>query len=119
MVLDDNGILSVKAKLVVGAAQYDENGNAWGGIWGNWGKSNAFDAIGSRIEERAAAHAATKTAPQQCSWNTGILEFGSVDPGHNNETADLPNPWVIVGLRSVSNSDRVYVRGAILRNYGG
>ncbi len=119
MVLDDNGILSVKAKLVVGAAQYDENGNAWGGIWANWGKTNAFDAIGNRIEERAAAHAATKTAPQQCSWNTGILEFGSVDPGHNNETADLPNPWVIVGLRSVSNSDRVYVRGAILRNYGG
>jgi len=50
----------------------------------------------------------------QCQWASGIAEFGSVPTGESGGTADLPAPWVLVGLRNTFY--RLYLRAAWLRN---
>lgn len=107
------GSMGAVAYMLYNTAHFGRSGDAnvilsGGAAYNVYSAAALLYAINSRVGTRAA--------PQNCSWSTGIMEFGSVDPGHNNETADLPSPWVMVGIRSASNSDRVYVRGATLKN---
>ncbi|KAF3999218.1 hypothetical protein [Glaciimonas immobilis] len=47
--------------------------------------------------------------------SSGLHEFGSIDPGRTGGTADLPSPFVLVGLRSnVSGNFRVHLRGVTM-----
>ncbi|WP_024972590.1 hypothetical protein [Ralstonia pickettii] len=49
-----------------------------------------------------------------CQWHTGIIEFGGVSTGEKSGLADLPAPYVLVGLR---NSFYLhYLRAVQLRN---
>jgi|GEM_PF-1820215 len=107
------GSMGATAYMIYNTSHFGRSGNA-NGILAGGADYNIYSsaALLSAINNRVG----TRVAPQNCSWSTGIMEFGSVDPGHNNETADLPSPWVMVGIRSASNSDRVYVRGATLKN---
>ncbi|CAJ0819153.1 hypothetical protein LMG19087_03670 [Ralstonia wenshanensis] len=50
----------------------------------------------------------------QCQWASGIAEFGSVPTGESGGSADLPAPWVLVGLRNTFY--RLYLRAVWLRN---
>lgn len=53
-------------------------------------------------------------AGAQCQWASGIAEFGSVPTGESGGAADVPAPWVLVGLRNTFY--RVYLRAVWLRN---
>ncbi len=52
----------------------------------------------------------------QCQYNSGIVEFAHVAPGYFDITQDLPNPWVLAGLRSITSWNYVYLRGRTIRN---
>lgn len=49
-----------------------------------------------------------------CQWNTAITEFGGVSTGESAGQADLPAPYVLVGLRNGFYTH--YLRGVQLRN---
>ena len=52
-----------------------------------------------------------------CYHNSAVLEFGSVAQTIDN-TIDAPNPYVMVGLRTVNgDANRINARGVALRNY--
>lgn len=48
--------------------------------------------------------------------DSGIWEFGSIDPNYNNLTADAPSPYVLVGLRSSRGTNVINLRAVQLRN---
>lgn len=79
------------------------NGNvymSWAGMW-------LADYL-SNLNNGKAANGA------QCQWASGIAEFGSVPTGESAGTADLPAPWVLIGLRN--SFYRLYLRAVWLRN---
>lgn len=49
-----------------------------------------------------------------CQWNTSITEFGAVSTGERSGVADLPAPYVLVGLRNAFYLH--YLRAVQLRN---
>ncbi len=50
-------------------------------------------------------------------WHDGgIWEFGAIDPNYNDLTADAPNPYVVIGLRSSRGTNTVQLRAVQLRN---
>jgi len=49
-----------------------------------------------------------------CQWNTGVTEFGGVSTGEKSGSADLPAPYVLVGLRNAFYLH--YLRAVQLRN---
>ena len=49
-----------------------------------------------------------------CQWNSGIVEFGAVPTGERAGVADLPAPYVLVGLRNAFYL--LYLRAVHLRN---
>ncbi|CAJ0690559.1 hypothetical protein LMG18091_01298 [Ralstonia wenshanensis] len=49
-----------------------------------------------------------------CQWNTAITEFGGVSTGSSSGQADLPAPYVLVGLRNGFYTH--YLRAVQLRN---
>jgi len=49
-----------------------------------------------------------------CQWNSGIVEFGAVPTGERGGVADLPAPYVLVGLRNAFYL--LYLRAVHLRN---
>lgn len=49
-----------------------------------------------------------------CQWNTEITEFGGVSTGSSSGQADLPAPYVLVGLRNGFYTH--YLRAVQLRN---
>ena len=49
-----------------------------------------------------------------CQWNTDITEFGGVSTGSSSGQADLPAPYVLVGLRNGFYTH--YLRAVQLRN---
>lgn len=49
-----------------------------------------------------------------CQWNSGIVEFGAVPTGERSGIADLPAPYVLVGLRNAFYL--LYLRAVHLRN---
>lgn len=52
----------------------------------------------------------------ECQRNSGIVEFGMIHASGNN-TVDVPNPYVMVGLRNIGdNSYGYFVRGATMRS---
>ncbi len=83
------------------AWRFDENNvYRWDGghAWGSWnfepdGKANTGSV---------------------CQWNTGITEFGGVSTGEKSGSADLPAPYVLVGLRNAFYMH--YLRAVQLRN---
>ncbi|MBB2905837.1 hypothetical protein FHR76_002219 [Rhizobium sp. RAS22] len=68
--------------------------------------TSAFGWINERFSDRGA----------QVQHNSGIWEFGSVDPNYNERTTDAPNPWVLVGLRSARGTNVINMRAVWLRN---
>ncbi|CVI61000.1 hypothetical protein CFBP4996_15385 [Agrobacterium leguminum] len=52
----------------------------------------------------------------QIQHNSGVWEFGSIDPNYNDRTTDAPNPWVLVGLRSARGTNVINMRAIWLRN---
>ncbi|MDA5241127.1 hypothetical protein EXN32_21875 [Agrobacterium tumefaciens] len=52
----------------------------------------------------------------QCPHNSGVWEFGSVDPNYNDRLADAPFPYVLVGLRSSRGTNVINLRAVTLRN---
>lgn len=78
----------------------EDNITRWdgGNVWGTWN----FDP-GSK----AAANSV-------CQWDTALTEFGAVPTGESSGTADLPAPYVLVGLRNTFYLH--YLRAVKLRN---
>ncbi|WP_142627618.1 hypothetical protein [Rhizobium sp. P007] len=52
----------------------------------------------------------------QIQHNSGVWEFGSIDPNYNDRTTDAPNPWVLVGLRGSRGTNVINMRAVWLRN---
>lgn len=83
------------------AWSFDENDIArWDGghVWGTWN----FDP-GSKAG-----------AGSVCQWDTAITEFGAVATGEASGSADVPAPYVLVGLRNTYYMH--YLRAVQLRN---
>ena len=79
------------------------NGNvymSWAGMW-------LSDYLSSLNNGKAATGAS-------CQWNSGIVEFGAVPTGERAGIADLPAPYVLVGLRNAFYL--LYLRAVHLRN---
>ncbi|PWL17039.1 hypothetical protein DKP76_13445 [Falsochrobactrum shanghaiense] len=112
MTLNDAGLLKVNG-INVGDTNIQNDGNINGAAFN--GYLTTF--IANQAQTRAEIEAAKKTAPQNCSHASGILEFGSIDPFYEDATVDLPNPWVVVGIRSQKSTNRVWVRGIIVKNH--
>lgn len=115
MELFNDGSLRVSFELHVGggASIIQTDGNIRGGAFGG-GYLTTW--ITNQANYYATLRASEKTAPQNCSYSTGLVEFGSVDPGHTGGTCDAPAPYVLTGLRAEGGSDRVYARGVMLKN---
>ncbi len=79
------------------------NGNvymSWAGMW-------LSDYLSNLNNGKAATGAS-------CQWNSGIVEFGAVPTGERAGVADLPAPYVLVGLRNAFYL--LYLRAVHLRN---
>jgi hypothetical protein len=72
----------------------------WAGQW-------LSDYLGNLNAGKAGAGA-------QVQWNSGIVEFGAVSTGESSGYADLPAPYVLVGLRNSFYMH--YLRAVHLRN---
>jgi len=119
---------------------FDENdilrwdGNA---VWGRWNFDPATKANVSDVYTKAVVDAALNAKADSaraeaiytdlyrqvgsraaggavCQWNTGITEFGAVSTGESAGYADLPAPYVLVGLRNTFYMH--YLRAVQLRN---
>lgn len=107
---DANGDATVSRHLwlggdvnMSGGGKFTQNGNVymqWAGQW-------LSDYLTNLNNGKAGAGA-------QVQWNSGIAEFGSVPTGESAGTADLPAPWVLIGLRN--SFYRLYLRAVWLRN---
>ena len=115
MELFNDGSLRVSFELHVGggASIIQTDGNIRGGAFGG-GYLTTW--ITDQANYYATLRASEKTAPQNCSHSSDTVEFGAVDVGYNNVTADIPNPYVMTGLRSRSGSNQVYLRGKAIKN---
>ena len=69
-----------------------------GHLWGTWNFDPNTKASGGAV----------------CQWNTEITEFGGVSTGSSSGQADLPAPYVLVGLRNGFYTH--YLRAVQLRN---
>jgi hypothetical protein len=78
-----------------------------GNVYMSWAGQWLSDYL-SNLNNGKAANGA------QCQWASGIAEFGSVPTGESGGAADVPAPWVLVGLRNTFY--RVYLRAVWLRN---
>ncbi len=75
--------------------------NNGGQIW-----TSTYGWLNDRFADRAAR-----------VWHDGgIWEFGAIDPNYNDLTADAPNPYVLIGLRSSRGTNTVQLRAVQLRN---
>lgn len=98
-ILNDGGAISLRNGSLASIHSFDINtGAIWTAQLGDL--NNKFN---------------TKTdRNSQVVWNAGLNEFGSIHVGPNNYwTLDLPNPWVVAGLRSANM--QLYLRGVNLR----
>lgn len=68
--------------------------------------TSALGWINERFADRGA----------QVVHNSGIVEFGSVDPNYADRSADCPSPWVLCGLRAARGTWQVWTRAVWLRN---
>jgi hypothetical protein len=78
-----------------------------GNVYMSWAGQWLSDYLSNLNNGKAAMGA-------QVQWASGIAEFGAVPTGESGGTADLPAPWVLVGLRNTFY--RVYLRAVWLRN---
>lgn len=68
--------------------------------------TSALGWINERFADRGA----------QVVHNSGLWEFGSVDPNYNDRSVDAPSPWVMCGLRAQRGTWQVWGRAVWLRN---
>ncbi|WCJ63817.1 hypothetical protein [Agrobacterium tumefaciens] len=52
----------------------------------------------------------------ECVHNSGVWQFGSIDPQYNDRLADAPYPWVLVGLSGRRGTNIIDLRAVTLRN---
>ena len=78
-----------------------------GNVYMSWAGQWLSDYLSNLNNGKAATGA-------QCQWASGIAEFGSVPTGESGGAADVPAPWVLVGLRNTFY--RLYLRAVWLRN---
>jgi hypothetical protein len=86
----------------VGSSYHGTDGNLVGSIWSNWGASDAYGAIGARIEARATAWANDRIAN---------LQYRKVSRGSTGglTDGDCPAGAVITGYRrDAGNQGQVY-----------
>ena len=100
-----NGDLEVQGSVRTGSGGgiLATNGNVYMSWAGQW----LSDYLSNLNNGKAATGA-------QCQWASGIAEFGSVPTGESGGAADVPAPWVLVGLRNTFY--RLYLRAVWLRN---
>ncbi|WP_176343158.1 hypothetical protein [Paraburkholderia bryophila] len=100
-VMDDGGNMTFAGivRVANGGAWVATDGNVYGAAWGGY--------LSNYLANKANAGA-------QVRWNSGVVEFGAVNV-HSEGTADLGDPWVMVGLRRVGDGG-IYIRGTWLRN---
>lgn len=77
-----NGQFKAPAQVFADDAYLNTDGNIVGSVWSNWGSSNAYGAIGARIEARAAAHANDRVAS---------LQYRKVSLGYNATSGGFTN----------------------------
>jgi hypothetical protein len=86
-----DGQFAAPNNVHAGGAYMDTGGNVVGNIWTNWGASDAYSAIGARIEARATAWANDRVAN---------LQYRKVSLGYNGQSLGFSNlgaGTVIVG----------------------
>uniref|UniRef100_UPI0038BA76F5 hypothetical protein n=1 Tax=Paraburkholderia nemoris TaxID=2793076 RepID=UPI0038BA76F5 len=110
--MDDGGNFTSAGSLYAGNGSgiLATDGNVYGGVWGGW-LSNWLNSTVNNLQNNINGKANNGA---QCQWSSGVVEFGAVNI-HNEGTADLGNPWVMVGLRRVGDGF-IYIRGTWLRN---
>lgn len=79
------------------------NGNVYMSWAGQWLSTYLTSLSGGKANSGAV-----------CQWNTDITEFGGVSTGSSSGEADLPAPYVLVGLRNGFYTH--YLRAVQLRN---
>jgi len=79
------------------------NGNVYMSWAGQWLSTYLTGLSGGKANSGAV-----------CQWNTDITEFGGVSTGSSSGQADLPAPYVLVGLRNGFYTH--YLRAVQLRN---
>ncbi|KVL93747.1 hypothetical protein [Burkholderia stagnalis] len=129
--LDAGARAASSAKLLIGGVDSNFNWSGQGGqpawIWGGNDQYNMYVYNPSNFSVSYANSAGSVNgvgnpaqAGAQCQWS-GTAEFGAADKGA--ETADVPAPWVMFGVRVAAwrgpSGDcigRLVVRGVWLRN---
>jgi hypothetical protein len=81
-----------------GTNYIDSSGNIVGSVWANWGYSDAYNAIYSRIESRAQAWANDRIANMQ--YRKVSLSYNGASGGFSNIAGA-----VIVGYQRVGGGD--------------
>ena len=102
-VFNGNGEFVSKGAIKAGAGILATNGNVymqWAGMW-------LSEYLTNLNNGKAGAGG-------QCQWASGIAEFGAVPTGERGGSADVPAPWVLVGLRNAFYL--LYLRAVWLRN---
>ena len=87
-------------------------------VWGSWNfdpNSKAYFAKADAMYAYFYAKVGERAFRSVCQWNTALTEFGAVSTGESSGYADLPAPWVLVGLRNAFYMH--YLRAVQLRNY--
>lgn len=99
--LDPDGAVTITNNLNVGStARVQLDGNVIGSCWSNWGVSDAYGAISSRIEARATAWANDRISKLQYR----LVSPAFFDPGDGQ----APSGAVVSGLDTDKTSGRVY-----------
>jgi hypothetical protein len=102
-----NGLGDIEAQGAIRAGNGGGILAANGNVYMSWAGQWLSDYLANLNNGKAANGA-------QCQWASGIAEFGSVPTGESAGTADLPAPWVLIGLRN--SFYRLYLRAVWLRN---
>ncbi|WP_035552107.1 hypothetical protein [Burkholderia sp. 9120] len=99
--LDNGGNVTFAGivRIANGGAWVATNGDVYGAAYGGY--------LSTVLAGKAGAGA-------QVRWASGVVEFGAVNV-HSEGTADLGDPWVMIGLRRVGDGG-IYIRGTWLRN---
>lgn len=88
------------------------DGNVYGGMWGGW-LSNWLNSNINNLQNNINGKA---NAGARVQWDSGLYEFGAVDDGQPSGTVVAPAPYVMVGLRTTSGDDRIWMQAVVLRN---
>ncbi len=117
-----NGEMSFQRYSQASGYQWSMRGGHNTDVWMRWYYNNGnqmmalsdtgrlWTASSGYVDDAFAAKGA------QCPHNSGVWEFGSIDPNYNDRLADAPFPYVLVGLRSSRGTNVIQLRAVTLRN---